>query len=250
MRRLRLRWIAIGLVLAVGLYFALDVIALQYVQSRGASQLARAMTAEGAEVDLGGIPFLPSFLTGRIPEAEVEVQGASASGGLRVQMVSARFTGVRFSWRKLLRLSGSVFATRTAVSSEEAVGMLEIGQDDLEEFVRRQIPAVGDITIGASGIEVRFLSRDLEEDELPTGDDLTKPARLLPRVADRHLTLSLVGLAEVPEGFRDEARRLERIVDLPAIPESLRTDVRLGNGVIVLEATGRDVELEVGEGPE
>ena len=250
MRRLRLRWVAIGIVLAVGVYFALDVIALQYLQSRGGTELARAMTAEEAKVNLGSVPFLPGFIAGRIGEAEVDVRGASASGGLRVQSVMARFQDFRFSWRKMLQLSGSIFATRTDVQVKEAIGLVEIGEGDLEEYIRRQVPMVGDVRIASSGIEVRFLKKKLEEGQPPTGDDLTEPARLLPRIVDRRVTLSLVGLSQVPPQLRSTAQRLERIIDLPSIPEGLRTDVRLGNGVIVIEASGRELELEIGEGPE
>lgn len=250
MRKFRLRWLAIGFVLAVGLYFALDVIALQYLQSRGATELARAMTAEEAKVDLGSVPFLPGFIGGRVAEAEVNVRGASASGGLRIQSVMARFQDLRFSWRKMFQLSGSIFSTRTGVEIEEAFGLVEIGQGDLEEYIRRQMPMVGDVSIDTSGIEVRFLKEELEEGAQPTGDDLTDPARLLPRVTDRRITLSLVGLSQVPPQLRSTAHRLERIINLPAVPEGLRTDVRLGNGVIVVEASGRELELEIGEGQE
>lgn len=248
MRRIRLRWAAIALVLAVGLYFALDIVALQYFESRGATELARAMTGEEAKVDLGGPPFLPGFIRGHVGRVEVSVRGASGAGGLRIQSVMARTQDLRFSWRRMLQLSGSIYSTRTDVGMGEVFGLVEIGEEDLEEFVRRQVALVGDLQIEASGIEVRFLRKRLEPGAEPKEEDLTEPARLLPRVADRRITLTLIGLGQIHPGLRSAARRLERIINLPRVPEGLRTDVRLGDGVIVIEASGRELELTVGEG--
>ncbi len=248
MRIRRFRWIGVGLILAVGLYFAFDVVAVQYLESRGANELARALAAEEARVDLGSIPFLPGFLSGRIRHAEVNVRGASGGNGLRIQVLTARLNDLRFSWRRLLALSGSIFSTRTTVKGMEPFGLIEIGQDDLEEFLQRHVPLVGDVRVSTSGIEVRFLKERLGPGTEPTEEDLTEPARLLPRVIGRRLVLTVVGLAELPDPLREAAVRFERLIDLPEIPEGLRTDVRLGDGVVVVEATGREVELEVGEG--
>lgn len=250
MRRLRFRWIAIGVVLAVGVYLVVDIVTIQYFESRGATELARAMTAEEAEVDLGSVPFLPGFIGGRVSKAEVSVRGASGAGGLRIQSVMARMQDLRFSWRRMLRLSGSIYSTRTKVKLGDFFGLVEIGEDDLEEFVRRQVPLIGDVQVKASGIEVRFLNRRLERGIDPSGEDLTDPARLLPRIADRRFSLSLIGLAQIPQPLKSAALRLERIIDLPRVPEGLRTDVRLGDGVIVVEASGRELDLTVGEGEE
>lgn len=250
MRRRPLRWIIVGVVVAIGLYFALDVIALQYLESRGAAELARTLTAEEAKIDLGDVPFLPGFFTGRLARAEIDVRGASGSGGLRVQSLNARMTSVRFRWREMFALSRSVFSTRTKVSMSEPIGLVEIGQTDLGEFLQRHIPDVGTTHISSAGVEVRFLNERLKTGIEPTPDDLTEPARYLPRVVDRHIVLSLISVAQVPERFGPSARRVEEVIDLPAIPEGLRTDVRLGDGVIVVEASGREAELIVGEGEE
>ncbi len=248
MRRFRGRWVAVGVVVLVGIYLVLDIVSLQYLESRGAAELARTMSAEEAEVDLGNIPFLPGFVTGRLRRAEVRVRGSSGGGGLRVQSFTARMEDVGFSWRSLLALSRSAFSTRTQVRAAEGFGLIEIGQDDLEEFIRRHIPLVGDVKVASSGIQVRLLKQRLEPGTEPREEDLTEPARLLPRVVGRRVALTLVGVAELPEPLRDVAKRLESLIDLPQIPNGLRTDVRLGDGVVVVEASGRDIELDVGEG--
>lgn len=243
-----MRWIAVGLVVLIGLYFVLDVVALRYLESRGATELTRAMTAEEGELDLGGIPFLPGFLSGRATRAEADVRGASGSGGLRVSKVRATMTNLRFSWRDMLSLSRSIFSTSSTVRMEDPFGMVEIAQEDLGDFLKRHVPRVGSVEINSSGIEVRFLKERLDPDEEPTQDDLTEPARLLPRVENRRIALTLVGVAQVPPDLRPLAERLERVIDLPQIPEGLRTDVRLGDRLFVVEATGAELELAVGEG--
>lgn len=248
MRRRPARWIIVGIVLAIGLYFALDVVALQYLESRGAAELARAMTAEEAKLDLGDVPFLPGFITGRLSRAEVDVRGASGAGGFRVQSFKARMSAVRFSWRKLFALSRSVYSTRTTVNMSEPIALVEIGQTDLQDFLQRYISDVGTVRVSSAGVEVRFLEKRLKTGIEPTDEDLSEPARYLPRVVDRHIALSLIGVAQVPEQFGSAAKRVERAIDLPAIPEGLRADVRLGDGVIVIEASGRDLEFPVGEG--
>lgn len=250
MRRFRFRWFVVGVILAAGLYLALDVVTLRYLESRGATQIARAMTAEEARLDLGDVPFLPGFLTGRISRVEVDVRGASAGDGLRIESVRARMNDVSVGWRSLLSLSRSLFSTRTTVEMSDPIGIVEIVQDDLGDLLRRQVPMVESVVIESSGIEVRFLEEPLEPGARPTQEDLTEPARLLPRIVDGRVVLSLVGVAQIPEELRDAAERLEMTLTLPRIPEGLRTDVRLGHRVVVLEATGTELELTIGEGEE
>jgi hypothetical protein len=232
----------------VALFFVLDVVTLRYLESRGATELARAMTAEEAKVDLGSVPFLPGFLSGRLRSGEINVKGASGAGGLRVQKVTARMRDVRFSWRHLLSLSRSIFSTRTRVKMHEPFGLIEIGQSDLEEFARRQVPVLKELRIDTSGISVRLGIKRPKEGSMDAEEELTEPARLLPRIMDRRIVLTLVGVSKLPPELRSVASTLEKIVDLPTIPEGLRTDVRLGDGVIVVEASGRKIELTVGEG--
>lgn len=248
MRRLRARWIVVGVLVVVGLYFALDVIALQYLESRGAAELARGMTAEEAKIDLGSIPFLPGFVRGRLDQADVDVRGASGKGGFRVQLVKARMHDLRFSWRKMFALSRSLFATRTKLNAGNPIGLIEIGQTDLQDYLRRHVESVGTARISSGGVEVRFLEKRLRSGIEPTEEDLSEPARYLPRVTDRRISLSLIGVAQVDPKHRADAERIEEIIDLPHVPQGLRTDVRLGDGVIVIEATGPEVELDLGEG--
>lgn len=250
MRRLGLRWAVVAVVVAVGAFIALDVVAKQYLESRGATELARALTAEEAELELGGTPFLPGFLMGRVSSADVSVRGPSGAGGFRVQSVKAQLSDVRFSWRDIYALSRSLFATRTQVTMADPVVIVEIVQHDLQEFLRRHVPEVWDVRITSSGVEIRFVNKRLPQGAQPTEDDLTESARYLPRVVDGKISLSLVGVADVPEGSRRVAARVQNAIDLPRIPAGLRSDVRLGDGVIVVEASGAEVKLTVGEGEE
>jgi hypothetical protein len=57
----------------------------------------------------------------------------------------------------------------------------------------------------------------------------------------------LVSTVNVAFDLRGDAAQIEELVRLPRLPDSLRSDVRLGDGVIVLEAVGRDVQMSVGE---
>jgi hypothetical protein len=245
----RFRWLAVLLLVGVGVYFVLDVAARQYLQSRGGDQIARVLSAQDAKVKLPGIPFLPGFLSGHIGEVDVEVLGASGPGGLRVQSIQARLSEVRFSPRKLFALARSSFATRTTVTALQPVSIVEIGEGDLEDYLTRMVPEVGNVLVKATGIEVSFLKKlDQPRPNNPSDQDLTPPARLLPSVQDGKIVLTLVGLAGIPPAYRNAAQRLEHVIDLPSIPKGLRTDTRLGKGVIVFESTGDKVSLDIGEG--
>lgn len=246
----RFRWLAVVLLVGVGLFFVLDVAARQYLQSRGGDQIARVMSAQDAKLKLPGIPFLPGFLRGRIGEVEIEVIGASAtSGSLRVQSLQARLSQVRFSPGKVFALARSSFATRTEVTAEQPVSLVELGEGDLEDYIRRLVPEVGNVLVKPTGVEVYFLKDAAQPaPDHPGDDELTPPARFLPIVEDGKILLRLVGVAGIPPNRRNAASRIERIIDLPAVPKGLRTDVRLGKGVIVFESTGERVTLTIGEG--
>jgi hypothetical protein len=251
MRRRRWRWVIVGIVVAVGLFLVADIVTLQYIESRGAAEIARTMSAEQAKVDLGGFPFIPRFLRGTLTDISVDVTGASASGGLRVQSVEALMKEVRFKPGAVFSLARSSFATRTKVTAIEPVGILELGEQDIEEFIRRSAPLVGDVEVKSSGIEVFFrpLDADLPDAAQDVVEELTeKPARYLPVIEDGRLALSLVSVSQIDRRFRFDASRLEHLIDLPKVPGGLRPDVSLRDGVIVLEAQGAKVTLTVGEG--
>lgn len=246
----RFRWLVVILLVTIGLYFVLDVTIRQYIASRGADQIAKVLSAQDATVKLPGIPFLPGFVRGHIGEMEINVIGASGAGGLRVQSIQARLSDLHFSARKLFALAGSSFATRTTVTAEQPVALVELGERDLQTYLQDMVPEVGKVQVKATGVEVYFY-KDLSKPppNNPRDEELTKPARFLPVVdEDSKITLRLVGFAEVPPELRSTASRIENIINLPAIPRGLRTDVRLGKGVIVFESTGHQVSLEVGEG--
>ena len=72
-------------------------------------------------------------------------------------------------------------------------------------------------------------------------------ARFLPRVEGGVFQFVLVSTVNVAYDLRGDADQIEELIRLPRLPDSLRSDVRLGDGVIVVEAVGRDVEMNVGE---
>lgn len=245
------RWVGVGAILLVGLLAALDVIALQVFQARGGVQIARTMAAERASLDLGGLPFLPGYLRGRVEKVEVEVIGATARG-LRVASLQARFTDARLDASDVFGLLRTRYANRTAVRGTDVFARVEIVEDDLEVFAISQEPRVDTLRIRSSGVEVVFAEPDLDgedgagDDE--EGDEEGPTARFLPRVEDRRLVLKAVGRAGLSFEFREAVERIEGIIDLPRVPKGLQTDVQLGNGVFTLEAFGPSIELEIGEG--
>jgi hypothetical protein len=251
MRRRRWRWVTVGIVVLIGLFLVVDIVMLQYIESRGAAEMARTMSAEQAKVDLGGFPFIPRFLGGRLTDITVDVTGASAAGGLRVQSIESRMKEVRFKSGAIFALARSSFATRTKVTAVEPVGIVELGEQDLEDFIKRSVPLVGDLEVKASGIEVFFrpLDADLPDSAADVVDELTdKPARYLPVIEGGRLALSLVSVSQIQGRFRSEAARLETLIDLPKVPAGLSPSVSWRDGVVVIEAQGPKVTLTVGEG--
>lgn len=242
-----------GILVLASASVVIDIVTLQYIESRGSAEVARTMSAEEAKVDLGGFPFIPRFLRGNLTDVAVEVRGASAAGGLRVQTVEARMKQVRFKAGDIFALARSSFATRTKVTAIEPIGILELGEQDLEDFIVRSVPIVGDVRVRSSGIEVLFRPRlgdvDLPDEAQDALDELTaKPARYLPVIEDGRLALTLVGVSQIDRRFRFDAQRLESLIQLPEMPGGLRPDVSLRDGVIVLEAQGAKVTINVGEG--
>lgn len=247
-RRTRLlRWLTIGTIAAVGAYFALDVVVLNYTESRGARELAQGLTGEEATADLGGIPFLPSFLSGRLTKVAARVRGATAPGGLRVASISASGTDVRFSPRRVFALVRSRFSDRTELRAAEAIVEVQLGEQDIEDFLQQKIVAEPEVRITPAGVEISFGPPGEDGD----GDDGSRPerpsARYLPRVENGVLSLRLVSIARVPPRFREDALRISELISLPRFPEGLRADIRLGDGVIVTEASGRDIRVRIGE---
>jgi hypothetical protein len=159
---------------------------------------------------------------------------------------------IKFDTGELFALARSSFATRTKVTATQPFGIVELDEQDLEDYLRRTIPLVGDVRVKASGIEVRFVTPDflLEPKKEPTDDDLSKPARFLPVISGGRLVLRLIGVSQVPLSARGEARRMETLLNLPKVPKGLSADVKLGNKAIVVEAQGAEATLVVGEGEE
>ena len=251
-RRRGLRWVAVGGLVAVGLFFVIDIVTLRYLESRGRDQIVQTMAAEDGSLDLGNVPFLTSFLRGRLDTAEVRVRGANAPGGLRVQTVTAKLNDVRFSPWRMFALARSSFASRSKVTSKSPIGSIELAENDLEDYIQRLVPGIGSVDVKASGIEVYFLTEgvSLAEDDTPEGDELSQPARYLPRVENGRLVLVPTSLSQIHESFRSEAGRIRDLIELPRFPSGLRSDVRLGEGVVIVEVNGPQIELMLGEGSE
>lgn len=250
MRRRGLRWIVVALVVLIGLYLVGDIVTLQYLENRGGAEIARSMSAEDATVKLGTFPFLPGFLRGRLDNVVVTVQGASASGGLRVEKVEATLGTTEFSAGKLFALARSSFATRTKVTAKDVTGRIVLKEQDLEDYIRNAVPVVGDVQVKSTGLEVRFLKPDIEipPTQQPTKEDLTPPARYLPFVRDGKLFLSLTGVAQIDPRNRVDASRLEELIKLPRIPSGLVPQVSYSDGLVVIEVQGGQISLTVGEG--
>jgi hypothetical protein len=248
MRRRLYRRLAVVLVVLVGLYLVVDIVALQYLESRGASELAKGMAAERVSVDLGGLPFLPGLVRGRLRRAEVTVTGATGSGGLRVQTVQARLLDVRFDTGELVALTRSRFSGRTTLRGVEAFGRVEIVEKDLEEYLKRKVPTLQAVKVTSSAVELLFLAPEGAED-LPAGVELpTIGARLLPVVEGRRIVLRLAGVSGLPNELIAKARLATGAIELPPIPAGLSTDLHLGTGVLVVEAAGPEVEIQLGQG--
>jgi len=261
MRRRRLyRWAAVGLLLAVGLYFVLDVVMLQYMQSRGGAQVARAMTAQSATVRLGHVPFLPGFFAGRISNVSASIDGATAVGGFGVSTIDFTATAVHFSPGRMFALSRSLFSSRTTVSFDHPFMHVEIAESDLSDFIKHAVPSVGEVSVKPTGIEIRFKLPQPNESfsfaspsPSPTpspkpADLLTEPARYLPRIDTGRFVLTLIDQSQIGYTYRDDAQRIQNLISLPPVPTSMNSDVRLGKGVIVIESTGLKLSVNLGEG--
>jgi len=261
MRRRRLyRWVGAGLLVAIGLYFVLDVVSLQYMQSRAGAQVARAMTAESATVKLGSVPFLPGFFAGRISNVSASINGATASGGFGVATIDFTAKVVHFSPRHMLSLARSLFSSKTTVTFDQPFMHVEIAESDLSDFIKHAVPSVGQVQVKPTGIEIRFKIPQPTETFSSFGpspsptpspkpeDLLTEPARYLPVIQDRHFMLRLIDVSQIGFAYRDDAARIENLISLPPVPSSMNSDVRLGKGVIVIESSGLKLSATIGEG--
>ena len=260
-RRGLYRWLGVAAVLLVGLYFVFDVVSLQYMQSRAQAQIAAAMSASGAKVKLGSIPFLPGYFDGKLVNVEFNVSGATAQGGFGVSSIDVQASELRFGPGKMFALARSLFATRTKVTLVKPISIVQISETDLSEYIKRNVSTVGDVAVKATGIEIRFKIKPAQHyygyyysatpspTPTPSGQpELTKPARYLPFVENHRLVLSLTTIFGVPYEFQDDAERIQNLIRLPPIPGELNSDVHLGKGVIVVESQGPSVTLNVGEG--
>jgi hypothetical protein len=256
----------VGLVVLVGLYFVADVVILRYIESRGATQLAQTLDAESATANLGGVPFLPSFMSGRLHTVSGRVSGASAPGGLRVDRIELHLTDVRFSPRHLLSLARSRFSARTDVKVAEVRVQIQLAERDIHDYLVSKVSSVTGVRVTSAGVVVTFNvpapasslatpspsptpRPSPEASPGPSGPPPPPPstARYLPRVEGGVFQFVLVSSINMPYEVRGDAQQIAELVRLPRLPQRLRSDVRLGDGVIVVESSGRDLEMNVGE---
>jgi hypothetical protein len=265
-RRVRWSWLAVAFVVLVGLYFVADVVILRYIESRGAAQLAQTFDAESATADLGTVPFLPSFFSGHLHQVSGHISGASAPGGLRIDKIDITLDDVGFSPRHLVSLARSRFSARTNVKAVQANVTLQLNERDIHDYLVSKVSSVRGVRVTSSGVAVMFNepappgtytlpspsptpSGSPSPSATPAPPPTPPPsmARFLPRVVDGVFQFVLVSQVNVAYDLRGDALQIEELVRLPRLPQALRSDVRLGDGVVVVEAVGRDVEMNVGE---
>ncbi|HVL81683.1 MAG TPA: LmeA family phospholipid-binding protein [Actinomycetota bacterium] len=242
-RRVR-RYLLVTLVVVAGLLVAADIVALQVYEARSATGLARSTAAQKASVDLGGSPFLPSYVRERLDEVQVEALGMTR-GGLRVDRLTLRMRDVTFERGPAWALVRSLYSTRMLVTGREVVGRFDVVERDLSDYLRSRVPAVREVRITQSGVEVSF--EGAEGQGQP-------PVRYLPRVVTDdeegrpRLTLQLLGATEVPRERTADARAIEGVIQLPRFPAGLQGTAELGNGVFIVEFAGAEASLWVGAG--
>ena len=243
-----------------------DVVTLRYLESRGAAELAQAMTAEEAEASYGSPPFIPSFFTGHRPSVEARVRGASGPGGLRVAGFELRLRDVKYSPRRMLALTRSRFSQATTVEAGEVIAQIHVRSADIAAYLRSRGADVDKVRVTSAGVTVTFRDPEPEPGTTPGPgaspspsprpsdgppeehvEEVSRAARYLPRVEEGMFRLQVVSVAKVRVRFREDAFRIAELVSLPRFPSGLRTDIRLGKGVITIEATGTDVEKSIGE---
>jgi hypothetical protein len=263
MRRRRIyRWIAVAVIVLVGLYFVVDVVTLQYMQSRAGAETARGMAAQGAKVKLGSVPFLPGFLFGHTSNVSATIDGATATGGFGVDQIQFSASSVHFSPSHMFSLARSLFSTQTKVTFMQPSCTVQLAESDLSQYIEHTVADVGQVQVKPTGIEIRFKLPLLPPTASPTATpspsptptpspqvQLTEPARFLPRIENGRFVLTLIDVSQIGAQFRDDASQIENLINLPPVPSSMNSDVRLGKGVIVIESQGLSLTVTVGQGP-
>lgn len=224
------------LALLAGLFVAADIVLLRLAESRLATGTARALAAESANSELGTFPFLPSFVGGRAGPIAMNIVGASASG-IRVDRVDATAESVLFDPSETFALVRSRFAPRSQFLLMEVEVRVSVIGTDLAEYARARTSELIDIRITSGGIEATF--------RLPDGT-ISPPARFFPAVVDNKITLRLTGTSGLPEFAVTQAMALEGVLDLPFIPDDLRSDVELEKGKFVVSLSGSRVPFSFG----
>lgn len=234
-----LRFAGVIATVCLGLLVAADFVALQVAESRASAGFAQATAAERASVTLGGFPFVPRLIAGRVSRVDVRATGVSGSG-MRVARLEASVQDVRFSAGDAVALIRSPHAQSAALRTGQAVARAEVAEDDLEAALRTRLAQLRDLRISPSGIEARL--------DLPDGS-VSDPIRFLPRVENGRVILRRTGEPELPDSLAGAMRAaFDRALELPAIPQGLTIAATLGEGTLDLEASAPGLDLSVGEG--
>jgi hypothetical protein len=135
---------------------------------------------------------------------------------------------------------------------------LQLSERDIKEYLTSKIGAVSDVRVSSVGVAITFASAN-PVSPVPTPTPAIEPsspaptspppsmARFLPHVTGGVLQLELVGSVDLASEFRNDAEQVAELVRLPRLPKGLQADVRLGDGVIVVEAQGSNIDVRIGE---
>ena len=78
-----------------------DIAAKRYAEGRLASELEDSVAGADVEVDIGGFPFLPSVLSGELPDLRAQVKGFHSSE-VRIELLDVTLERLRFDLSDLL----------------------------------------------------------------------------------------------------------------------------------------------------
>jgi hypothetical protein len=208
-----MRKFLIALVIFVALLFALDRAGVAIAERQISTRVQSAYSLpERPKVSIGGFPFLTQVVSGRYQDISVTISKASV-GGVQVQDIQARFTGVHASLSLLLgQGSGSVTA-----AAATGTALIPYAQ------VQQRLPR--GITLAAHGGSLRVTGNT------PLGS-----------------VHSIVSLAVTRTGISVSAdvlgSRLTYVIPVGTLPLHLSvTGVRAAGTGLVVAATGRNVTL-------
>jgi len=145
--------------------------------------------SERPSVSLGGFPFIPELISGKVPSVTVRTRSSVTKGRLSVREVTLYLRDVSFSPRRLI--AGSP----TRIRAENGKGTAEFTEGDLNAALRASIPLT--VRFRSGKVVIRADQSGLELVATPSISDgrlVLTPARpAIPRV--------VVDLPEVVDGI-------------------------------------------------